>query len=144
VHHQPAFVQGCATCHEPHGGERAKLLRAQGNALCLECHGPDAAPQEDPTTHVFKIFTGKVVLPEDYYKKNKVPILPLKYGKGHPVAGHPVSDVVDPMDVTKIRQALNCQTCHQPHASAHADLLVNDQENNMAFCSTCHKDLTKR
>jgi len=144
VHHQPAFVQGCGTCHEPHGGEREKLLRAQGNALCLECHGPESAPKEDKAAQVLKIFEGTVRLPDDYYKKNKVPVLPLKYGKGHPVAGHPVSDVMDPTDITKVREKLSCLTCHQPHASAHPDLLVNDQQNNTQFCATCHKDLIKR
>lgn len=144
VHHQPAFVQGCATCHEPHGSEREKLLRAQGNALCLECHGPDTTPQEDKEAHVWKIFSAKVRLPDDYYKKNKVVVLPLRYGKGHPITGHPVSDVTDPLDVSKVIQKINCLTCHQPHASTHQDLLVKDQENNTAFCATCHKDLTKR
>lgn len=144
VRHQPAFVQGCGICHEPHGGEREKLLRAQGNALCLECHGPDSSPQEDKSAQVWKIFNGSVQLPEDYYKKNRVPILPLKYGKGHPIAGHPVSDVMDPADLTKLRQKLSCLTCHQPHSSAHADLLVNDQQNNTVFCASCHKDLTRR
>ena len=90
------------------------------------------------------IFNGKVQLPEDYFKKNKVVVLPLKYGKGHPVAGHPVSDVVDPTNTSKIMTQMTCLTCHQPHASAKPDLLIKDQENNMAFCSNCHKDLTKR
>ena len=27
--HQPAFKQGCATCHEPHGGDNDHLLRAK-------------------------------------------------------------------------------------------------------------------
>ncbi|MGB7728023.1 MAG: cytochrome c3 family protein [Candidatus Acidiferrum sp.] len=144
VHHQPAFVLGCATCHEPHGGQRDKLLRADGNALCLECHGPGASPQEDKAAGVLKIFNGTVTLPEDYFKKNKVVVLPIQYGKGHPIMGHPVSDVMDPKDVTKVREKLSCLTCHQPHASAHSDLLANDQENNAQFCSSCHKDLTKR
>jgi predicted CXXCH cytochrome family protein len=144
VHHQPAFVQGCATCHEPHGGEREKLLRAQGNALCLECHGPDTVPQEDKSAGVLKIFNGTLSLPDDYFKKNKVVVLPLRYGKGHPIANHPVSDVADPTDLTKTRAKLGCQSCHQPHASAKPNLLVNDQENNTAFCATCHKDLTAR
>jgi predicted CXXCH cytochrome family protein len=144
VHHQPAFAQGCGTCHQPHGGEREKLLRAQGNALCLECHGPDAAPVEDKAAGVLKIFNGTVRLPDDYYTKNKVPVLPLKYGKGHPVTGHPVSDVTDPTDVTKLIQKINCLTCHQPHSSLKPNLIVNDQENNTKFCATCHKDLTKR
>ena len=93
---------------------------------------------------MLKIFSGTLLLPDDYFKKNKVVVLPLRYGKGHPIVGHPVSDVVDPTDVTKIREKLSCLSCHQPHASAHANLLVNDQENNTAFCATCHKDLTKR
>lgn len=144
VHHQPAFAQGCGTCHEPHGGERAKLLRADGNKLCLECHGPDSIAQEDKDAGVLKIFNGTVPLPDDYFRKNKVVVLPLRYGKGHPIEGHPVSDVVDPADTTKVIQKINCLTCHQPHASAHADLLVNDQENNMKFCATCHKNLATR
>ena len=47
VHHQPAFSQGCATCHDGHGGDNANLLRAATpNKLCLECHGPDSKPQK--------------------------------------------------------------------------------------------------
>ena len=84
---------------------------------------------------------GKVKLPEDYFRK--VPILPIKYGRGHPVERHPVQDQMDPTDVTKVRVELGCATCHQPHASAEADLLIKDQANNMAFCAGCHKDLGK-
>jgi len=143
--HQPAFTQGCATCHEPHGGDNEHLLRAKSvNSLCLECHGPDSTPKLLESEHVITIFNGSVKLPEDYYTKNKVVILPLKYGMGHPVSGHPVSDVADPTDTTKVHAKINCLTCHQPHSSAQPDLLVKDQANNLAFCSTCHKDLTKR
>ena len=98
VHHQPAFGQGCSTCHTPHGGENDHLLRAKGNAFCLECHGPDSTPQRDEAEHLLTIFNGKVRLPEDYYQKNKVAILPLRFGLGHPVEYHPVSDVMDPTD----------------------------------------------
>jgi len=139
-HHQPAFEQACATCHEPHGGDRDKLLRAQGNALCLECHGPDSRPQKLEAEHLLTIFDGKVKLPEDYYQKNKVPILPLKYGLGHPVQYHPVSDVMDPTNISKVKTPMSCLSCHQPHSSTKPGLLVKDQENNMAFCDTCHKN----
>ncbi len=144
VHHQPAFVEGCGTCHEPHGGDNAKLLRAKGNALCLECHGPDAVAQEDKATGVLKIFAGRVELPDDYFKKNRVVVLPLKYGRGHPTAGHPVSDVADPADVTKTLATLTCLSCHQPHASEKTGLLVKGQANNMAFCGSCHTDMKTR
>jgi len=140
VHHQPAFAQGCGTCHTPHGGENDHLLRAKGNALCLECHGPDAVPQAVPAEHLLTIFNGQIRLPDDYYKKNKVPVLPLRFGLGHPVEYHPVSDVMDPTNLTKIKTKMSCLSCHQPHASAQPGLLVKDQSNNMAFCDSCHKN----
>ncbi|SPF44390.1 Multiheme cytochrome [Candidatus Sulfotelmatobacter kueseliae] len=138
--HQPAAVQGCATCHEPHGGENEHLLRAASpNKLCLECHGPDSKVQKLESEHLVSIFDGKVKLPELYF--NKVTVLPIKYGRGHPVENHPISDVMDPSDVTKILQAMNCLSCHQPHSSAQPSLLVKDQPNNMAFCMSCHTNL---
>jgi predicted CXXCH cytochrome family protein len=144
-HHQPAFKQGCATCHQPHGGDNDHLLRAANvNSLCLECHGPDRDPKKLEADHLVTIFNGSVKLPEDYFSKNKVVVLPLQYGMGHPVSGHPVTDLKDPKDPTKVITPINCLTCHQPHSSLHPNLLVKDQENNMAFCSTCHKNLNAR
>jgi predicted CXXCH cytochrome family protein len=140
VHHQPAFAQGCSTCHTPHGGDNDHLLRAKGNALCLECHGPDSTPQRDEADHLLTIFNGTVKLPDDYYKKNKVAILPLRYGLGHPVEYHPVSDVMDPANQNKVQTPLSCLSCHQAHASAQPDLLIKDQSNNMEFCDNCHKN----
>jgi predicted CXXCH cytochrome family protein len=138
--HQPVFKQGCATCHEPHGSDNPKLLRAQGSALCLECHGPDSRPVKVEGQPVVTIFNGQVKLPEDYYQKNRVVVLPVKFGVGHPVLGHPVQNVMDPTDATKVKTQINCMTCHQPHSSAQAGLLIKDQANNMAFCDTCHKN----
>ena len=134
--HQPAFQQGCATCHAPHGGDNEHLLRVkETNALCLECHGPDAEPAKVESEHLVTIFNGTVKLPEDYFRR--VPILPLKYGMGHPTDQHPVSGKVDPADPKSAQ--MTCLTCHQPHSSAQAALLVKDQAVNMDFCNTCHK-----
>ncbi len=133
--HQPAYEQGCATCHEPHGGENQHLLRvAKVNTLCLECHGPDSEPKKLESDHLVAIFGGKVKLPENYFAK--VPVLPLKYDLGHPTERHPVSDVVNPK--TKMPIAMNCLTCHQPHAGTQQGMLVKDHKNNMDFCKTCH------
>lgn len=140
--HQPAFQQGCATCHEAHGGDNEHLLRAATpNKLCLECHGPDAKPAKADVDHMVTIFNGSVLLPDDYF--SKVPVLPLKYNMGHPVQGHPVSDFMDPNDVTKVKTKINCLTCHQPHSSAQPGLLVKDQTNSTAFCATCHTRLVR-
>jgi predicted CXXCH cytochrome family protein len=92
---------------------------------------------------VYTIFDGQVKLPEDYFSKNKVVVLPLKGGTGHPIAGHPVNDVADPTNTTKTLQKINCMTCHQPHSSAQSGLLVKDQTDNVMFCSTCHTNLSR-
>jgi len=140
VLHQPAFQTGCATCHTPHGGENEHLLRAKDvNTLCLECHGPDKPqPTKLEDQHLIAIFDGKVRLPEGYF--SKTPILPLRYGTGHPVEGHPVANTINVK--TKTPVALSCLSCHQPHASAKPGLLAKDQEANMAFCKTCHTEGT--
>lgn len=144
--HQPVFKQSCAICHEPHGSENDHLLRAKKvNDLCLECHGPDSpAPKKLEAEHVWTIFNGTVKLPEDYFKYNKVVVLPVKFGRGHPIEGHPIVDVADPSDITKVHAKIDCLSCHQPHASAQPDLLVKDEPDNLAFCTSCHKDLKTR
>lgn len=141
--HQPAFEQGCATCHEPHGGENEHLLRAATvNTLCLECHGPEPKVQKLETEHMVAIFDGKVKLPGKYFLG--VPSLPLQYGAGHPVERHPISDLKDPQDPSKVLTAINCLTCHQSHAGAERGMLVNDQPDNQAFCSTCHMAMMRK
>lgn len=133
--HQPAFEQGCATCHEPHGGENQHLERAATvNALCLECHGPDAEPKRLDSEHLVTIFDGKVRLPENYFAQ--VRLLPLKYNLGHPTDQHPVADVINPK--TKMPIPISCLTCHQPHSGKEPGMLVKDQKNNMDFCKSCH------
>jgi DmsE family decaheme c-type cytochrome len=37
--HEPVKVEGCASCHIPHGGANAHMLRVSNvNLLCLQCH----------------------------------------------------------------------------------------------------------
>ncbi len=139
VLHQPAFEEGCGTCHEPHGGDRAKLLRAEGNALCLECHGPDNKPVKVEGTKMVSIFGGKVRLADNYMAKNKVFILPLKNGKGHPTPSHPTQDIRDLNDLSKVVTPINCLSCHQPHAGVSQAMLAKDQRPGMEFCRSCHK-----
>ena len=140
--HQPAFGLGCSTCHEPHGGENDHLLRTKTvNGLCLECHGPESKPEQLKDARVVAIYNGRVKLPQGYI--NTVPSVAIKYGLGHPIAQHPVTDQMDPQNVTKVRFAINCCSCHQPHSSEERFLLVKDQVNTIRFCAGCHESMGK-
>jgi predicted CXXCH cytochrome family protein len=135
--HEPAVVEGCQTCHLAHGGDDPKLLRASDpNKLCLECHGPDAERPVNEKEKTFTLFNGKVTLPQSYL--SKLTILPIKYGLGHPTEQHPISNLMDVKDPTKVKTQMNCLTCHQAHSSAKPGLLVKDQANNYEFCKSCH------
>lgn len=136
VLHMAAFRDGCAICHEPHGGVRPKLLRADINDLCLSCHGTDAKPQKVADQKMVTIFGGAVRLPENYF--NSVPRVALKWGLGHPVDRHPVTDYPDPQDPTKMKK-ISCLTCHQAHAGGDKAMLITDQPPGLSFCSQCHK-----
>ncbi|MGO8732199.1 MAG: cytochrome c3 family protein, partial [Terriglobia bacterium] len=54
----------------------------------------------------------------------------------HPTENHPVSDTF--VVKTKATFAMNCLTCHQPHAGNEQGMLVKDQKDDMNFCRTCH------
>jgi len=64
----------------------------------------------------------------------------VRYGKGHPTEEHPVTDVMDAAHPGKVSAALNCLSCHQPHAGNSNGMLVKDQANNMEFCRSCHNN----
>jgi DmsE family decaheme c-type cytochrome len=52
--HEAVKVEGCVSCHTPHGSSNPRLLnRAQVNLLCLECHAfsADAGAPAIPTFH---------------------------------------------------------------------------------------------
>ena len=45
--HSPVRVEGCETCHQPHGSMNAKLLRRPVVfTICLECHNDPAPPDK--------------------------------------------------------------------------------------------------
>ena len=47
---------------------------------------------------------------------------------------------MEPTNIHKVKNPLSCVRCHQPHAGGQPNLLVKDQQNNMAFCDTCHQN----
>jgi predicted CXXCH cytochrome family protein len=86
------------------------------------------------------IFDGKVHLPDDYFTKQRPPRFDLTGGVGHPVAKHPVTDVHDPSDPSKVKWSIGCVSCHQPHAGGARAMLVKDLPPSLQFCRNCHQE----
>jgi predicted CXXCH cytochrome family protein len=113
----------------------AKLLRADGNGVA-----PSAIAQRQPTA------VENAHLPHlrrqgslsNYFTEKRVVRFDFANGAGHPVGRHPVSDVHDPADPSKIKWPLGCLSCHQPHAGGARAMLVKDQTASLQFCRNCH------
>ena len=128
--HQPVKMD-CTLCHNPHATSR-RYLRAEINALCLECHSTRAKVVFE-TDGPAKLFGGKVTLPPRSFQNLK--LLELSRDRGHPVSNHPVL-----RDADKEWPAVNCLSCHLQHgADKSAALLVTESENPLLLCQRCHK-----
>ena len=118
-------------CHSPHASLK-EGLRAQGNALCLECHS-DALKAKFETNGPVKLFNGRVTLPPRSFPN--LHLLALQNDRGHPVSNHPVLRKQDAQ-----WPALSCIVCHRPHgADKSASLLVTETEDFVPLCERCHK-----
>ena len=128
--HEPV-KKDCTLCHNPHDAVRDGL-RAQSNALCVECHS-DAFKPRFETNGPVKLFNGQVTVPANYFQN--LQLLSLPNDRGHPVSNHPVLRKADAE-----WPAVSCTVCHTPHgANKSASLLVTDMENFESLCQRCHK-----
>ncbi|GAM09000.1 doubled CXXCH motif protein [Geobacter sp. OR-1] len=132
--HAPVSDNDCVSCHDPHGGSRARFLKGNypaaseaafsedGYSLCLSCHEPKAFT-DDETGSATGFRDGKTNLHALHVKG----------------------------------AALTCKACHNVHAAPQQKLLSNASKNkngveillNMTFSAsggsckmTCHSPAT--
>lgn len=129
--HGPYANGGCVSCHDPHASDFDQQLRAEGNALCLECH------QARPWTGKFAPFQSPYELTENEF--NAIPKIALDptLKMGHPVGWHKVADAPDPLHEGK---KISCLTCHENHAGSLAKLVRTTEYKGkkMDVCDACH------
>jgi predicted CXXCH cytochrome family protein len=144
----PALLSGCTSCHNPHGSAFKKLLSAEGEKLCFQCHYQIGE----------KIEKAKVVHP------------PIKTEKGCASCHSPHASNNDKLlsksgkdlcldchknvikkNMTVLHGPINkgtCTPCHDPHGSQATKLLVKEfpadlyvpyTEKEFELCFSCHK-----
>ncbi|MHC5209182.1 MAG: cytochrome c3 family protein [Planctomycetota bacterium] len=135
--HSAITAGGCSDCHDPHGSTGGTaLLRAEGPALCYECHEAEAfqgAVGHDPSKQDCLACHDAHVNATPEGLNAEVPGLCTSchaQGDGAFVAAHEGYDVA----------RSDCSACHTPHASSEAGLMRPVLHSPMADrdCASCH------
>jgi predicted CXXCH cytochrome family protein len=141
--HGPWERGECVFCHDPHTSDYPKQLRAEGNALCLQCH--DA--RKGPVPEKFMLF-GKVEGTRADLTGLRRLRLDADNTRGHPLGNHWVANIPD---YTRPGQKMGCLTCHVPHFSPEDKLArvitekdKSGKEVKVDACYACHTELDKR
>jgi predicted CXXCH cytochrome family protein len=127
----------CLSCHEPHAGQAANVLKRSGDALCFTCH--DRKPFELKVRHPAleqgctvchgphggdgdHLLTEKDVgdLCRTCHTDLTKHFHPTQSAKPDPRTGKPV----------------RCTSCHKPHSSDLEGLLTHDPKRDL--CIQCH------
>ncbi|MCP4657918.1 MAG: hypothetical protein GY856_21125 [bacterium] len=149
--HGPLAVGFCKVCHDPHGSPYKLLLHNENKELCYSCHVELRETVEDAAAirHGIIDAEGCTACHEPHGEEQpfllRQPLQDLclschEEGLGvflkrkmHPVRGHPVEGVPDPLHPGK---DLNCISCHNPHASKAPGLLRGP--SYIELCQGCH------
>ncbi len=157
----PALGMGCTTCHDPHGGKKAKLLSAEVPDLCFTCH--DKAEFSRKNVHP-PVEAGMCLSCHDPHSSPQPGMLVKPYiqlcsechdqiiKKPHAIAGfnaegHPVGKekkdrkgkVLPPAnDPKRPGKLFTCASCHNPHSSDYSKLFRYPAKASMELCVNCH------
>lgn len=138
VVHPPTEQGACDACHEAKAGEKHSFtLKAEGAALCTECH--EAVKFEGKVVHA-PIGQGQCTACHDPHSSQEKALIRFESmgamcGECHSEALEGLKFVHGPVAVGQ------CTVCHAPHVSSTAKLL---RATDPAMCLECHSDVGER
>jgi predicted CXXCH cytochrome family protein len=147
--HGPVAAGYCTSCHDPHGSNlRYQLYGKDKVELCLSCHEKKKEEiRKKSSIHGAITVYGCTGCHDahgaDYFyqlkKSPKIICISCHIDKRtahrrHPVQGHPVKKVKDPLNP---KRELGCHSCHDPHTSDGPSLLKG--KTVIKTCLLCHK-----
>ncbi len=122
----------CLTCHDPHGGVGASMLKAREPELCQECHPTEVADGSLPSHH--PIAEGKMVC-SDCHNVHGEQRGALPAASTAEMCYRCHAEKEGPFLYEHPPVTEDCSTCHKPHGAQNDNLLVQDQP---LLCLQCH------
>ncbi len=138
IHAAVTAKDGCVKCHAPHVGFGKALQTKSGVKTCLTCHNAkeftgqfkhkvafeDCATCHQPHSADFKFLLDT---------RNIMDLCMNCHPDAKKSHYHPMGEgITDP----RTRQPLDCVSCHSPHSSDYASILVADKDRKL--CVVCH------
>lgn len=130
----------CTGCHVPHSSSHKNLLTAATTRLCYGCH-QEVLPDEAPSAHKI-VVEGNCKKCHDSHGSNNKFIL-IKSGNDLCFDCH--KDISDNVNNVQFKHKSididkGCLNCHNPHASAKSNFLL--EKDAPSLCLKCHKTNT--
>jgi predicted CXXCH cytochrome family protein len=133
--HMPVMAGMCITCHDPHGSDEEKLLKAPKPEVCFECH--EKTKFYGPTIHE-PVGLGLCPTCHEPHQSDNEKLLKGQVAEicfmCHDSAEFEGTSVHSPV------AAGLCTECHLPHASQNSNLLI--RKGNL-LCRKCHAKVEK-
>jgi len=132
--HTPVKGGACADCHNPHTSTHGKLLAANADEICAECHA-EVVPSDATSVHAMVADGDCVACHDPHAARNEANLI----RPTNELCLDCHSDVGDALEKAAFKHppaARSCLGCHTPHASATADSLL--RKGAPALCLECH------
>ncbi|MCK4839095.1 MAG: hypothetical protein KAS94_09840 [Desulfobulbaceae bacterium] len=157
--HGPVGTGDCTICHDPHGSNSEFQLWTDGKAkLCVVCHEDkkkyaSRGVKQKLKVHGILSARGCVVCHSPHASEYRFQLLAeindlcvschvdlQGLENGHPIQRHPIKGVDDPR---RPGVSMSCTSCHNPHGSDYAYLLIGDNRGGLV-CAKCHSGRKKK
>jgi len=133
--HTPVKDGACSDCHNPHTSSHGKLLAAEPDAICANCHS-DLIPEKPVSVHP-PVAEGRCTECHDPHASQNRNNLK---AAGEALCGTCHGDIVAHASQSKFKHSpvtQGCLSCHDPHASEAGGSLL--KKGVPALCVGCHR-----
>ncbi len=134
VQHSPYKEGNCVFCHSPHASNFPAHLYAPPQDVCTACHVRGLMKVNRKANTL--ILPWGTIIPFKEMDSWFYLGLDKTYRLNHPVEGHPVSG--PNLALGNDAPVITCLTCHEPHHSTVANLILPKYKNTTSLCLSCH------